>query len=177
MKKLLIGIALVFGLVSANAAVTAAYTITKGWNPTNLISVPTTVNSITIQNPSATTNMTWAFLDAPDWITLGNPYYAAGISNGGYIVGTTYSSNAFTVIRTNWTGVLFTNTVNFVNTVTNLVGGRTNAYRVVIQGVCPSNTVQTITIPDAGYPFMYGVGFTNTGNLIGTVTFTHTPLL
>lgn len=178
MKKILIGLGLICGLVfTSNAAVTAAYTITKGWNPTNLISVGTTVQSITIQNPAATTNMTWALLDAPNWVSLGNPYYAAGISNGGYMVGTTYSSNAFTVIRTNWTGVLFTNTVNFVRTITNWVGGATNSYRVVLTGECPSNSTQTISVPAAGYPFMYGVSLTNTGNLIGTITITHNPML
>lgn len=173
--------------VATTQGATVVYTIFAGQalNATNLFTGPARITGISINTGAAggATNLTYAFNDFPGVIHA-NGWGPIKQTNSGYMQVGQYSTNILK-IQTNFGGVYYNpdnNTTNWItlsNAVwvyTNYVGATSNDWRVIANGAASSNSITTLTLPGAGIPVIYGLGFTN--NNIGvnaSITITYNP--
>lgn len=190
MKKLIVAIgAVLLGLVVSTHALTIVATVAAGtaWNATNIISGSARITAITIaQNGNSATNLNYALVDCPVVPQTGNGWYYLGLSNGGYMSLSSYTTNILK-IQTNFGGV-YTNAAGLTNwitisnvlwTYTNYVGATTNGWRVLAAGTVASNGGSTtLTLPSSGIPTIFGLGLTNNNAGVAlTLTITYNPSL
>lgn len=163
MKKLLITLGLVIGLVSQSKAITDTFTTINGSIVTNFIDGGLRLTQLTINNngsnamsfaiwDSGNTNSTYNPLNGYTLLTYSNPPYQSVIQ---------YATN-ITYMYTNYAGVTNVKTYKGYFSVTNTVAlDSAVEFPIMINGIVPAASTLYVTLPDGGITFARGVTMTN----------------